>query len=115
MQQYIRGHLPISFNDVWITLEARREAENVEYLLRNSENFYMPLSRLSTLDNHPYFAFPRIWQNFKEEQIKILRDKNQFNAKLKEFFLNKFNANFVCNRLLCPHCHLQGDISSESE
>ena len=115
MQQYIRGHLPISFNDVWITLEARREAENVEYLLRNSENFYMPLSRLFTLDNHPYFAFPRIWQNFKEEQIKILRDKNQFNAKLKEFFLNKLNANFVCNRLLCPHCHLQGDISSESE
>ena len=33
MQQYVRGHLPVSFNDVWITMEARRQAHNVEYLL----------------------------------------------------------------------------------
>ena len=115
MQQYVRGHLPTSFNDVWITQEARRQADNVEYLLRNSENFYTPMSRLFTLDNHPYFLFPKMWENFKEENIKILRDKNQFNTKLKEFLLNKLNDNYVCNRLLCPHCHLQGDNSSESE
>ena len=115
MQQYVRGHLPASFNDVWITQEARRQADNVEYLLRNSENFYTPMSRLFTLDNHPYFLFPKMWENFKEENIKILRDKNQFNTKLKEFLLNKLNDNYVCNRLLCPHCHLQGDNSSESE
>ena len=115
MQQYVRGHLPTSFNDVWITQEARRQADNVEYLLRNSENFYTPMSRLFTLDNHPYFLFPKMWENFKEENIKILRDKNQFNTKLKEFLLNKLNDNYVCNRLLSPHCHLQGDNSSESE
>ena len=115
MQQYVRGHLPVSFNDVWITMDARRQADNVEYLLRNSENFYTPISRLFSLDNHPYFAFPKIWDNFKEEQIKILREKNQFNTKLKEFFLNKLEANFVCTGLLCPHFHLQGDNSSESE
>ena len=115
MQQYVNGHLPISFKDVWITQEARRQADNVEYLLRNSENFYTPLSRLYTLDSHPYFLFPKMWQNFREENLKIIRDKSKFNIQLKEFFLNKLNTNFICNRLLCPHCHLLGDSSSESE
>ena len=43
MQQYVRGHLPVSFNEVWISQEARRQIENVEYLLRNSKNLYVPL------------------------------------------------------------------------
>ena len=77
MQQYVRGHLPVSFNDVWIRMDARRQADNVEYLLQNSENFYTPISRLFSLYNHPYFAFPKIWDNFKEEQIKILREKSK--------------------------------------
>ena len=34
MQQYVRGHLPVSFNDVWIRMDARRQADNVEYLLQ---------------------------------------------------------------------------------
>ena len=115
MQQYVRGHLPVSFNEVWITQEARRQNENVEYLLRNSENFYVPLSRLFILDRHPYFSFPKIWEQFKEESIKIFRDKIQFNFKLKEYMLGKLNENFVCDRLLCPHCHLSGDTTSDSE
>ena len=115
MQQYVRGHLPVSFSDVWITMEARRQAGNVEYLLRNSENFYVPLSRLTVLDRHPYFSFPKIWEQFSEESVKIIRDKIQFNHKLKELMLKKLKDNYVCDRLLCPHCHLSGDISSESE
>ena len=94
MQQYVNGHLPILFKDVWITQEARRQADNVEYLLRNSENFYTPLSRLYTLDSHPYFLFPKMWQNFREENLKIIRDKSKFNIQLKEFFLNKLSTNF---------------------
>ena len=115
MQQYVRGHLPVSFNEVWITQEARRQNENVEYLLRNSENFYVPLSRLYILDRQPYFSFPKVWEQFKEENIKIIRDKIQFNFKLKEYMLGKLNENFVCDRLLCPHCHLRGDTTSDSE
>ena len=95
MQQYVRGHLPVSFNEVWITQEARRQNENVEYLLRNSENFYVPLSRLYILDRQPYFSFPKVWEQFKEENIKIIRDKIQFNFKLKEYMLGKLNENFV--------------------
>ena len=34
MQQYVGGHLPVSFNDVWIRMDARRQADNVEYLLQ---------------------------------------------------------------------------------
>ena len=30
MQQYVRGHLPVSFYDVWIRMDARRQAHNVE-------------------------------------------------------------------------------------
>ena len=37
------------------------------------------------------------------------------NDKLKEYMLGKLNENFVCDRLLCPHCHLSGDTTSDSE
>ena len=115
MQQYVQGFLPALFNDTWITQEARRVAAEVAYLLRNNENFYVPISRLAILDRHPYFLFPNMWQNFHEENIKILRSKSQFNIKLKEFFLSQLDANYKCNRLLCPHCHLLGGTSPDSE
>ena len=32
MQQYVRGHLSVSFNEVWITQAARKQNKNMEYL-----------------------------------------------------------------------------------
>ena len=77
------------FDDVWISENARFAAGEIHYALRNNQNLYLPPSWLSSLDSHPYFLFPRLWQNFDQEDIKIIRDKLEFKSKLKEYFLNK--------------------------
>ena len=74
MQQYIQGFLPTLFDNVWITAEAHFVAGQIQYALRNRENFYTPLCRLTSLDKHPYFLFPTIWQEFYDESVKIVRD-----------------------------------------
>ena len=107
MHQYVNVLLPPSFNDLWITQEARRQTADIVYTLRNSNNFYIPPSKLSSLDRHPYFLFPRLWHNCTLEDIKITRTKNSFNLKLKKHFINNLRPIFTCDRLLCPHCHLR--------
>ena len=44
------------------------------------------------------------WQEFPDEQIKILRKISDFDLKLKNYFLNDLSENINCNRLLCPAC-----------
>jgi hypothetical protein len=46
MQQYVRGHLPLSFNNLWITREAHR-AQATPMVLRNDAEFFVPFSRLT--------------------------------------------------------------------
>ena len=48
------------------------------------------------------FDFPKIWQNFPDEQLKIIRKKTEFDTKLKKFFLDDLAEHVNCNRLLCP-------------
>ena len=106
MQSYIQGFLPKIYNNVWITAEAHFNLVEIQYTLRNRENFYIPICRLTSLDNHPYFLFPKLWQNFDNEDIKIIRDKLEFKVKLKNYFLDQLADNYMCSRLLCPHCHI---------
>jgi hypothetical protein len=116
MQHYVNGHLPSAFNDMAITNEAYREFCNSgasRYQLRNNDDIYLPFARLTSTEVAPFYIFPRIWSNFGEMDIKIIRSKTEFNTKLKAFFLKELDENFICNRLLCPNCHLR-DLSSVS-
>jgi len=119
MQQYVNGFLPKIFDNTWLTFETRRQNLNIYHALRNSDNLYLPFARLTSSSKHPFFLFPRLWQNFNEESIKILRNKIQFNSNLKKFLINKLNPNFTCNRLMCPHCSsITGDhenLTSDSD
>ena len=115
MQNYTQGFLPTLFNNVWITAEAHFNAGQIQYALRNRENFYMPISRLSSLDIQPYFMFPKLWQEFDDENVKILRDKTEFKSKLKDYFLNKLNSNYTCTKLLCPSCHIPIAMGADSD
>ena len=115
MQKYIQGFLPSLFDNVWVTAEAHFQAGEIRYALQNRENFYLPICRLTSLEKHPYFMFPRLWQEFDNENVKIVRDTCEFKTKLKKYFLNKLNSNYTCNRLLCPHCHFAGIVDPESE
>jgi hypothetical protein len=103
MQRFIQGLLPSSFNNIWVTNSAYRSSLT-SMALRNSDDFYIPFARLTQTSNHPYFLFPRLWDNFKEENIKILREKIEFNRELKHFLVSKLSAVVDCQRLFCPSC-----------
>ena len=56
------------------------------------------------VDIFPLYSFPKIWEDFPVESIKILRKKIEFDNKLKEYFLDDLAAVPSCNRVLCPAC-----------
>ena len=72
--------------------------------LRNHDQLQPIHSNLNNLDLFPLFNFPKIWQDFPDEQIKILHKISEFDWKLKNYFLNDLSATVNCNRLLCPAC-----------
>ena len=106
MQRFKQGFLPVSFNDTWSTNNFRRDS-NFEISLRNENEFAIPFARLSSSDKRPLINLPRLWQNFSDESIKIIRNRPEFNSKLKIFLLNQLSSVPNCNRLLCPVCHFQ--------
>ena len=72
--------------------------------LRNRDQLRPIHSNLAGLDVFPLFDFPKIWQDFPDEQIKITRKKSEFDKKLKKYFINDLEDTIICNRLLCPAC-----------
>ncbi len=109
IQQYKQGFLPSSFTGTWI-LNSERRGENYEegqreLLMRNDDDFYIPLSRLTSSDRLPFISFVKLWNNFPNGEIKFIRNKLDFNAKLKLFFLNSLSATIRCNRLTCQACN----------
>ena len=112
MQRYIQGFLPQAFSSTWVTNIERRRNEpqvnvDLQRTLRNSENIHIPFVRLSFSQNQPLIKIPKSWMMLNEPAIKILRDKNEFNLKLKEYFIEQLSETPNCNRILCPVCHLR--------
>ena len=104
-----------SFNNIWVTESERRQDINLAYVLRNSNNLYIPAPKLNSLCQHPLFLFPKLWHEFPDETIKIIRNKLEFKIKLKKYYLDKLSSNYKCTRLLCPHCHLVGSADNSIE
>ena len=109
MQRYVQGLLPSSFFETWTTNASRNTIRN--YILRNSEDLYVPPARLAFTERHPLHLFPRLWTAFDDNDIKIIRDKNEFNAKLKLYFINKLSDTISCNRIFCPRCSLRNHLA----
>ena len=112
---YIQGFLPRSFDNLWVTEGERRQDINVAYVLRNSNNLYVPAPKLNSLSQHPLFLFPKLWYEFSDETIKIIRNKLEFKIKLKKYLMDKLSSTYTCTRLLCPHCHLVGSADNSIE
>jgi hypothetical protein len=109
MQQFKQGFLPHSFNGEWVSNAARfddQDQDPMELRNINLDNFIVPFARLTATERFPLTSFPRAWNSFENFEIKTIYSKLDFNHKLKQFFLDKLNANYTCNRLLCPNCHL---------
>ncbi len=114
MQQFANGFLPGRFELVWTT-NALRNENDPPYRLRNHNELYLPISRLTTLNKHPLYSFPKSWAEFTEYDIKIQRDKTIFNTMLKKHFISSLQENYTCNRLLCMSCHLRQDNSDTTD
>ena len=103
MQRFVQNFLPTSFNDTWIRKAIRNIGEN-EIQLRNWDQLQHVHSNLVSLDLFPLFSYTKIWQDFQDENIKIIRKTSTFDQKLKKNFLDDLSSIAVCNRLLCPAC-----------
>ena len=57
---------------------------------------------MAKLDIFPLFHFLKIWQDFGDKQIKIIRKPTAFDSKLKNYFLNDLSTIVICDRLLRP-------------
>ena len=112
MQQFSQKFLPISFDSIWVRNSIRNIGEN-EIQLRNADQLQIPPSNFATLDVFPLFEFPKIWQNFPDEQLKFIRKKTEFDTKLKKYFLDDLSEIPNCNRLLCPAC-LQANLGEHN-
>jgi hypothetical protein len=79
-------------------------------VLRNADRLHIPLARSNQTAKHPLTTFPQLWADFPDESLKFVRNKLEFNRKLKTYFLNNLESNVNCGRLLCPDCHLNARI-----
>jgi hypothetical protein len=79
MQQFVFNHLSSSFADCWTSNAARREEGPA---LRNEDDFFVPLSRLSSTDRHPLIIFPKTWNELSAPELKSTSHKNTFNKLL---------------------------------
>lgn len=103
MQSYVQGFLPSTFIEEWPTNAERRD----DYMiLRNQEDLFVPFARTTFAERLPLTSFPKIWSDFDSNEIKILRNKLEFKNKIKKLFLDRLSNEVVCQRLLCPRCHL---------
>jgi hypothetical protein len=105
VHQFKFKHLPVTFSNEWTLTEER--FANLDLMpLRNNDEFYVPFPRIDQVKRLPLFALPKIWNEFEDDVIKCESNKLIFNSKLTGHFIEKLNSNYVCSRLLCPHCHL---------
>jgi hypothetical protein len=95
--------LPDIFSEAWIYNSVREIGEN-SIVLRNMGQLRVPFARISLVEKLPLVSFPTIWENFPDENIKFIRNKIEFNVKLKTYQLKQLSYVITCNRLYCPSC-----------
>ena len=107
MHSYVQNFLPSAFNNMWTLNRDRRLLEgNLQHLeLRSDGDYFVPFSRLDQFKHFPLYNLPNLW-NTLSDSITIIRRKSEFNDKIKSMFLSNLSSTIVCNRMLCPSCHL---------
>jgi hypothetical protein len=112
MQQYAHDLLPLTFRNTWVSNRIRRQnqappqQQNQELAqLRNEDDLAVPFARTDTLRKFPLFSLPKIWNEVPAD-LKFIRNKKTFQKKLKNQLMDSLSAVPLCNRLLCPTCHL---------
>ena len=81
MHSYVHNLLPSSFENVWPTNRQRRETED-QPRLRSDQEIFQPFARTNLASNLPLVALPKLWNSFGDDDLKFVRNKNEFNSKL---------------------------------
>ena len=103
-QHFKQGFLPDALKNMWI-LNRERNPDRL-HRLRNENEIHNFTSRLSHFENFPLYCIPSLWSSLSNENVKIQRNKLEFNQLLKKHLLEELNESYTCSRLLCPQCHL---------
>lgn len=103
MHQFLNNMLPEFTSRDWIRNEDRRWDPN-QARLRNFNEIFIPFARTAITDRLPLTSFPRLWLNYDNNELKLIRSKVEFKIKLKKALLEELNDNYKCNRLFCPQC-----------
>lgn len=106
MQQFCQKFLPTALENLWVTNSIRRIEED-QISLRDDDLFYIPLSRTSVTSRLPLVVLPKLWNDFPDNDLKFIRNKIEFNFKLKEYLIKQLQESVYCGRLLCADCHLR--------
>ena len=103
-QHFKQGFLPDALKNMWI-LNRERNPDRL-HRLRNENEIHNFTSRLSHFENFPLYCIPSLWSSLSNENVKIQRNKLEFNQLLKKHLMEELNESYTCSRLLCPQCHL---------
>ena len=91
--QFKQGFLPNALKNMWI-LNRERNPDNL-YPLRNENEIFIFKSRLSHFKNFPLYCIPSLWLSFNNENVKIQRNKIEFNNLLKKHLLDELNESYT--------------------
>lgn len=103
MHLFINNKLPEFTLEDWTRNEDRQVTQR---RLRNFNEVFVPFARTAQTEKLPLTSFPKIWTEFEQNDLKLVRSKIEFKIKFKQFFLDQLLENYKCERLLCPHCTL---------
>jgi hypothetical protein len=90
-------------NMVWEFMDCYFGAQ-LAIILRPEQGLRLS-TKLNSIAIHPLVYFPKLWNEFANP-CKSTSSKILFKKELKKYFLDQLDANYKCNLLLCPHCHL---------
>jgi hypothetical protein len=67
LHRYIHNKLPLSFNDTWVFNRDR----NINRVLRNANELFIPAHHFATLKRLPLFTFPRLWNEEEDRKFSV--------------------------------------------
>ena len=75
---------------------------NVNYQLRNLDNFFVCRTNSSFVKKMPLIDFPLLWNNL-DNSYKVINSKMVVKKTIKNDLLDKY-CNFRCNKAFCFSC-----------
>jgi hypothetical protein len=76
MHQFSHKLIPISLNTAWSTNAERRTSADPT-VFRNDDDLYFHLARFSCTERHPLISFPKLWNEFPAQDLKLISSKTK--------------------------------------